>query len=371
MHDRFPATCHQRGRSMSSDRSQFRAITAALVTAVCAAGLTLLGWRSFEFDRALLGYAIALVMSLALTVYRFTIWFHRPPTMVLFQQACSMGVARSGAVSRWTNVLRRAAGYFALNRFVWKRGINRWAAHWPIMLGCVMAMAIVVPLIMGWVWFETPQGDLHSYEVHLFGLHVRTIPVDGIEAFLAFHGLVWASIPVVIGTSTALWRRSRDRGDRATQTWGNDLMPLALLLAIAATGLLMTASYSMFHGALHRPLAIVHFLVVVTTLIWLPFSKLFHIPQRSLKLASMVYEYEAGRRGQCTCTRCGNPFADKQQVQDLIRIQQMLGYKYELPASDDHYQRVCPSCRRATLVVAQSGRWSARRNESELDKSIS
>ena len=218
-----------------------------------------------------------------------------------------------------------------------------------------MALSIVVPLIFGWVWFETPADDMHSYEVMVFGKHVRTIPVDGIEAFVAFHGLVWASFPVVIGCSVALWRRMRDRGDQATQTWENDLLPLILLLAIAITGLLMTLSYSMLGGFLHAPIAAVHCMVVCGTLIWLPWSKLFHIPQRSLKLAHMIYEHESPANGKAECVRCGDAFADQQQVDDLIEVQERLGYRYELDGG--HYQAVCPRCRRATLVVAQGNRW--------------
>ena len=204
----------------------------------------------------------------------------------------------------------RVCSYFALNRFVWKRGLNRWAAHWPIMVGCLMALAIVVPLILGWVWFETPPEDLHLYRIMLFGIHIRTVPVDGIEAFLAFHGLVWASIPVVIGCGVALYRRTKDRGDQATQTLGNDIMPLALLLAIAISGLLMTASYSFLGGMAHYWMAIFHCGVVCITLLWLPYSKLFHIPQRTLKLAHMVYEHESARSGKVACERCSHEFAD-------------------------------------------------------------
>lgn len=340
---------------MSSDLTLRNASIAALVTALASTTCAVLGWRIFEFDRALFVYAQALILSLTLTVYRFTVWMHRPPTLVLYQRAITMLKEPESLSALGKHLISRTIGYFALNRFVWKRGLNRWGAHWPIMIGCVMALGIVVPLVFGWVWFETPADDLHSYKVTLFGNHIRTIPVDGIEAFLAFHGLVWASFPVVIGCSVALWRRLRDRGDQATQTFGNDFMPLIVLLAIAITGLLMTLSYSFLGGALHTPLAKIHCLIVCGTLLWLPYSKLFHIPQRSLKFAHMVYEHESASRGKAECSRCGEEFADLQQVQDLIDVQQSLGYRYEL--SDGHYQTICPRCRRANLVIAQGRRW--------------
>lgn len=341
------------------DNTFRNAVISTTLTTTGAAAVAVLGWRRFEFDPALLVYAQALIVALGLTVYRFTIWVHRPATLVLYREAWR---ARGAAIKHPMALLRRTLNYFALNRFVWKRGARRWAAHWPIMLGCVMAFSIVIPLIFGWVWFETPADDFHAYKIMLFGFHIRTIPVDGIQAFLAFHGLVWASFPVIAGVTVALWRRLRDRGDQAVQTFGNDIAPLLILLAIAVTGLLMTISYSFLGGAFHAPLAKLHCVIVVGTLLWLPFSKLFHIPQRSLKLAHMVYEENAKAGDQADCSRCGTAFASTAQINDLIEIEQRLGYRYTLdPKTNvaDHYQWICPKCRRAALVLAQSSRWQS------------
>jgi len=341
------------------DRTFRNAIGAGVATAIVATLFVFIGWRLFEFDPALFIYAQALILSLALTVYRLTIWSHRPPTLVLYQQAFGMLKNPKSMIDLAKHLIGRTLGYFALNKFVWKRGLNRWGAHWPIMIGCVMAFAIVIPLIFGWVWFETPAEDLHSYKIMLFGNHLRTVPVDGIEAFLAFHGLVWASFPVIIGCTVALLRRLKDRGDQATQTFGNDFMPLIILLSIAITGLLMTISYSFLGGKLHAPLANIHCFIVCATLLWLPFSKLFHIPQRSLKLAHMIYEHESSIGEKAKCARCEDEFADQQHVDDLIEVQKRLGYRYESANIAEHYQMICPRCRRASLVIAQGKRWHA------------
>jgi hypothetical protein len=54
------------------------------------------------------------------------------------------------------------------------------------------------------------------------------------------------------------------------------------------------------------------------------------------------------------------------QVDDLIEVERQLGYQYEMadgPA--DHYQRICPRCRRMSLGMAQGRLWNATpRNES-------
>jgi hypothetical protein len=47
-------------------------------------------------------------------------------------------------------------------------------------------------------------------------------------------------------------------------------------------------------------------------------------------------------------------------VEDLIEVERQLGYRYEL-AGADHYQRVCPKCRRALVAVAQARRFEGAR----------
>jgi hypothetical protein len=51
-------------------------------------------------------------------------------------------------------------------------------------------------------------------------------------------------------------------------------------------------------------------------------------------------------------------------VRDLAIVERELGFSYELndgPA--DHYQQVCPKCRRALFGLAQGALWRKRLNE--------
>ncbi|GAB5443804.1 MAG: hypothetical protein Fues2KO_41530 [Fuerstiella sp.] len=336
---------------------------AAGTTAGFAALLSLLfSWQVFEFDAALFVYAQTLVISVAVTVYRLTVWLHRPPTAQMFRTAVRVlknSFHSNGRMRLLKVVGRRAAGYFLANRFVLRRGVRRWSVHWPIMVGCISSVAIVVPLIAGWVWFETVPGDLQTYRLMNFGVPVLDFAVNGPIAFVLFHGLVWAAFPVVIGCGIALRRRSHDRGDQAVQSFENDLLPLLLLLAVSLTGLWLTVSYSFFDGASHQAAAAIHLVTVCGTLLWLPYSKLFHIPQRSLKLAQMVCDVAWQDDDRVACVGCGEEFASRGQVNDLIEVQHRLGYSYSDPASDDHFQLVCPRCRRRNYVVAQSTRCRA------------
>jgi hypothetical protein len=45
-------------------------------------------------------------------------------------------------------------------------------------------------------------------------------------------------------------------------------------------------------------------------------------------------------------------------VEDLITVEKQLGYKYEMPGSPvEHYQWICPKCRRALLALSQGQLW--------------
>jgi hypothetical protein len=53
-------------------------------------------------------------------------------------------------------------------------------------------------------------------------------------------------------------------------------------------------------------------------------------------------------------------------VEDLIEVERRLGYRYEMrDAPTDHYQRICPRCRRLSVALAQGQAWDMQRqNES-------
>jgi hypothetical protein len=41
-------------------------------------------------------------------------------------------------------------------------------------------------------------------------------------------------------------------------------------------------------------------------------------------------------------------------IDDLIQVEHRLGYAYELDGQAQHYQRICPRCRRVLLALAQA-----------------
>src|SRR5262249_39857546 len=149
------------------------------------------------------------------------------------------------------------------NRFIFRRGRLRGLAHWCIMWGCLVASAITFPLVWGWIHFETVPGQLETYRTYLFGVPTASFGIASVVAFIIFHGLVWASFLVIAGVMLAFRRRLIDHGAASVQQFGEDVLPLILLLSISVTGLLLTVSYEWMHGYAYSFLAILHAATVI------------------------------------------------------------------------------------------------------------
>jgi ribosomal protein S27AE len=248
---------------------------------------------------------------------------------------------------------------FIANRFIYRRSKTRWAAHWLIMWGCIVAAAITFPLVWGWVHFETVHGDINLYRTFVFGFPVQEFHIDSLLGFIIFHGLVWASFLVIAGVMIAFRRRMIDHGAVAVQQFGEDILPLLMLFAISVTGLMLTVSYTWMKGYAYDFLAILHAITVILTLVWLPFGKFFHLFQRPAQLGVSFYKDAGKRTEQAQCKRCGQAYASAMMVRDLITVEKQLGFNYETSAPGvDHYQKICPRCRRAMFGLAQGALWA-------------
>jgi hypothetical protein len=332
-------------------------VTATLVV------LVVLGSRNLtHFDAALVGYTFATLFAAFGITYRYSMWLQRPPTRMYWRRGWQALFTPRFALHNMVQLLRRAAVDVAGNRFIFRRGSLRGAAHWGIMWGCILAAAITFPLVWGWVHFETLPGDVTTYRAYLFGYPMGDFGVHSIVAFIVFHGLVWASFLVIGGVMLAFRRRMTDHGAAATQRFGEDILPLVLLMSISVTGLMLTVSYTWLHGYAYSFLAVVHAVTVIFTLLFLPFGKFFHIVQRPAQLGVAFYKDIGERSEQESCARCERPFASKAMIRDLTTVEQQLGFRYELESGGArHYQRVCPRCRRALFGLAQTAMWAHER----------
>ncbi len=340
-------------------REQRHAVFWGLTLAALLGLAIFLGSRNLRhIDAALVGYTFACLFAAFGLGYRYSMWLQRPPTRMYWRRGWQSFLRPGHLAEAFTGFVRRFVGVFLLNRFIWRRSRPRGFTHMLIMWGCLLAGAITFPLVFGWIYFETAPGDLTRYRVFVFGFPTATFAHESLIGHLIFHGLVWASFLVIAGVLLALHRRVRDHGAAALQDLQEDLMPLFLLFAVSVTGLLLTVSYTWLKGYAYDFLAITHAATVIFTLLWLPFGKFFHIFQRPAQLGVSFYKDVGGRTKQAECVRCGEEFASLMHVNDLMVVERRLGFDYRMnEAGVEHYQRICPKCRRALLGLAQSALW--------------
>ena len=337
--------------------------SAAWGTAASAllAVLIVAGSRNLNhFDAALVGYTFATLFATFGITYRYSMWLRRPPTRLYWRRGWSVFLRPRLVGANLLTAIRRLALSFAANAFIFRRGRLRGTAHWLIMWGCVIAAAITFPLVWGWIHFETVPGRLDLYRTYVFGFAVQSFSVDSVVAFIIFHGLDWSAFLVIAGVMIAFRRRMVDRAAVTVQQFAQDVMPLILLFAISVTGLMLTASYTWMRGYGYEFLALLHAITVIATLLYLPFGKLFHIFQRPAQIGVSFYKDAAAQGGHFVCRRCGRPMVPAAMVSDLIEVERDLGFAYDMdPASGaEHYQQICPRCRRALFGLAQASAWN-------------
>ncbi len=342
-------------------REKIKAVIFGILVTALLGGLIVLGSRNLaHFDAALVGYTFATLFAAFGITYRYSMWLQRPPTALYWKRGWQLFLQPRHLGANMAGLFRRIGVMFAINKFIVNRGRLRGLAHLMIMWGCLIAVAITFPLVFGWLHFETLPNDFGWYRIYVFGFPTLAFPIESLFGFLIFHGLVWASLLVIAGVMLAIRRRMRDHGETAMQQFNEDWLPLILLFAVSITGLMLTASYTWMKGYAYDFLAILHAMTVIFTLLWLPFGKLFHVFQRPAQLGVSFYKQIGASSEQAKCARCDQPYASLMHVEDLIKVERQLGYRYEVADPKvAHYQRICPRCRRVMLGLAQGMVWNA------------
>jgi hypothetical protein len=109
------------------------------------AGIYVGSRRLRDFDAALVPYAGASVFSAFGLGYRYSMWLTKPPTRLYWRRGWRLFFAPSHVARN----LSRLAALFAVNivaqRFIEKRSPLRWAAHWCLAWGCVLASPVTFP----------------------------------------------------------------------------------------------------------------------------------------------------------------------------------------------------------------------------------
>lgn len=305
-----------------------------------------------HFDFALLPYAFAAIFSAAAIGYRYTVWLQRPPTWRYWCQGWRL-FWQGGLLRSAVRLIGLLGDNFVTQRFIGRRSRLRWLMHLCLSWGTMLAFALTFPLVFGWIHFETPVDNLHTYRMLVLGVRVQEFAIDSPTAFLAFNLLNVSAVLVLVGIALSVYRRLTEPGALALQQFGNDVLPLVLLFAVATTGLGLTVSARWFAGYGFAFIALTHTATVVAMLVYLPFGKFFHIFQRPAQLGVAFCKQAAQSGPQALCPRCRRPFAAQLQIADLKQVLAELRFDYRLDGPIAHYQDLCPPCRRKLLALNQ------------------
>jgi hypothetical protein len=237
-------------------------------------------------------------------------------------------------------------------RFIFKRDRVRWLMHLLIMWGCIISAMITFPLVFGWVSFRL-EGDT-GYRAYVFGFPLNLVEGRSVLAWITFHALDFTAIMVIAGCAIAIHRRLKDRGAIAVQTFLLDFVPHLLLIAISVSGLMLTVSSLWFGGYMYSFIALSHQALVIMTLFFLPFGKLFHIIQRPASIGVELYQERSKEMEQAVCPRCGTNFVGKMWLDDLKGVVSKLGFDYRLE-NGNTLQDYCPRCKRIIRGLAYAG----------------
>jgi hypothetical protein len=105
-----------------------------LLVTVILGGLIVLGSRNLNhFDAALVGYTFATLFAAFGITYRYAMWLRRPPTRMYWRRGWSVFLTPRFVGSNLVEALRRFINAFVANRFIFRRGRLRGAAHWLMM----------------------------------------------------------------------------------------------------------------------------------------------------------------------------------------------------------------------------------------------
>lgn len=305
-----------------------------------------------HFDPALITYTSAVVFATFGIVYRYSVWLQKPPTQLYWRRG-------------WQLFLRPArlpANLFWLIGLVWKnvvlqtfishRSHTRWAAHFLLSWGTIVAVMVTFPLVFGWIHFEADPRDPASYVAYVLGFPAGKFPAYSLVGWITFHILDFCAVAVILGMALAFKRRMYDKGAMSLQQFSVDFLPLIMLFTVSITGLMLTASATWLRGHSYSFISLIHAFSVIVTLLYLPFGKFFHIFQRPANIGVQYYKREGADSPQARCRSCGEAYASQLQIDDLKKVLDELGLDQRFE-NGAHYQEVCPACRRKTLALNQ------------------
>jgi hypothetical protein len=315
--------------------------------------LVVIGSRNLEhYDAALFGYTVASIVAFGAIVFRYALWLQRPATRRYWRRGWQLFLQRRRLAQNTASAAKTFMTNLIEQRFIARRSFSRWLMHALIMWGCIFSALITFPLVFGWIHFKL-EGE-RGYRTYIFGFPLAVMDGREILAWLTFHALDFTAIMVIAGCAIAIHRRLHDRGAIALQQYILDFVPHLLLIAISVTGLMLTASSLWLKGYMYSFISLSHQAIVIMTLFYLPFGKLFHIVQRPASIGVEMYQRRAREMPQAVCVRCGVEFAAELWIDDLKHVIDKLGFDYRM-ADGRTLQDFCPRCKRIMRGLSYAG----------------
>jgi hypothetical protein len=293
-------------------------------------------------DLAVLGYQVASVLFVIGILYRFIVWLRYPPNRTLWGRSAHALQQREWKPNL-TTLVRSVITRLLFQTFIVKRSWLRWFTHFAIFWGCVIVSAVCFALAWGWMSFSLVGGQ--TYSARMFNIPLLTFQVDSLIAFLSFNAINLGALLLLLGLILAFWQRFRMKPEEKAERLKDQLSSLYLLLAVTMSGLLLTVSYKFFNGVGHRQLVVLHEVIVILGLLWLPFSRLFHIEVSPATVALDVAE-GPGLVEPSRCSRCGKALSAVWTPRDLQRVLASAGVQVSGDVADPEVLSLCPSCRR-------------------------
>jgi hypothetical protein len=360
---------------MHSTKTHRGPVLLALAASAALTVLIIVGSRNLEhYDPALFGYTVASVVAFGAVVFRYAIWLQRPATRIYWRRGWQLFRERKRLAANTKSAAQTITKNLIEQRFIAKRGFTRWLMHALIMWGCVISALITFPLVFGWIHFKLEGAQ--GYRAYLFGFPSSVLDGRSIMAWITFHALDFTAIMVIAGCAIAIHRRLHDRGAIALQQFMLDFVPHLLLITVSVTGLMLTVSSIWLDGYMYSFIALSHQALVIMTLFYLPFGKLFHIIQRPASVGVELYQRNERNAPQAVCPRCGTEFVGQMWLTDLKEVVGQLGFDYRM--KDGHtLQDYCPRCKRvmrglayATLPLRDSSVFYGSRAEGDHQTGI-
>ena len=293
-------------------------------------------------DLAVIGYQVASVLFVIGCLYRFIAWLRYPPNRILWGRS-GHALQQRGWRPNLGTLIRSVVTRLLLQTFIVHRSWLRWFTHFTIFWGVVVVCAVCFALAWGWMSFSLVGGQ--TYSARMFDIPLLTFQVDSPIAFLAFNAINLGSLLLLLGLILAFWQRFRMQPEEKAERLKDQLSSLYLLLAVTVSGLLLTVSYKFFNGIGHRQLVVLHEVIVVLGLIWVPFSKLFHFEVSPATVALDVAE-RAGSVEPSRCSRCGKTLSAVWTPRDLEGVLASAGVHISGDVPNAEVLVLCPSCRR-------------------------